>query len=189
MELGLPADELLVIYVGAHGIANGLGQLLDAALLLVGEPVSFVLIGTGMEKQALQEKAAKLKLTNVLFYDPAPKEQVFKYILSCDIGTSALMKSNTFKTVYSNKTFDYMSCRKPVLLAIDGVSRTLVEEADCGLFVEPENAEQYAERVRWYLSNRDAMSRHGLNGYQYAKKHFDRRKLAIDFLAALENID
>ena len=41
-----------------------------------------------------------------------------------------------------------MSCKTPILLAIDGVSRDLVEAADCGVYVEPENAKEIAEKLK-----------------------------------------
>ncbi|MCK7461452.1 MAG: hypothetical protein MZU84_04985 [Sphingobacterium sp.] len=68
------------------------------------------------------------------FVDPVPKKEVFKYIIASDLGTSVLKRVDTFKTIYSNKTFDYMACMKPVLLMVEGVSRELVEKAQCGLF-------------------------------------------------------
>ena len=84
---------------------------------------------------------------------PSQKQKFFKYILASDMGTSVLKNVETFKTVYSNKTFDYMACKKPILMAIDGVSRALVEQANAGVFVQPENAEDFAQKVKFYLSN------------------------------------
>lgn len=71
-----------------------------------------------------------------------------------------------------------MSCKKPILMAIDGVSRELVEEAECGSYVEPENPEQYNTIIRQYLSDKARLKQEGENGYLYAKKNFDRALLA-----------
>ena len=68
-------------------------------------------------------------MNNVIFRDPVPKSEVFKYILASDVCTSVLKNNETFKTIYSNKTFDYSVCKKPILLLIDGISRELVESA------------------------------------------------------------
>jgi glycosyltransferase involved in cell wall biosynthesis len=116
-------DKFVIVYVGAHGLANGLHQILDTAELLTDTNVVFWLIGKGMKRNELMAEALKRKLKNVEFIEPVPKSDVFKYILASDMGTSVLIKNDTFKTIYSNKTFDYMSCKKPILLAIDGVSR------------------------------------------------------------------
>jgi glycosyltransferase involved in cell wall biosynthesis len=102
------------------------------------------------------------------------------------MGTSVLKNVATFKTVYSNKTFDYFSCKKPVLMAIDGVSRTLVEEAQAGQFVEPENPADFAQKIRFYLSHPEILARQGQNGYTYAQTHFDREVLAHKYLGFLK---
>src|SRR5690606_25040872 len=137
-NLGLE-DKFIITYVGAHGVANHLIQLVDAAELLQDTRVVFQLIGAGMEKESLKRVVRERGIKNIIFRDSVSKNEVFKYILASDMGAAVLKKVDTFKTIYSNKTFDYMSCKKPVLLAIDGVSRDLIEAADCGVYVEPEN--------------------------------------------------
>lgn len=187
-ELGIEKGVRVIIYVGAHGLANALGQLLDAAKLLENEAVLFLLVGDGMEKKNLILRAETEGIKNVKFLDTVPKETVFEYILMSDIGTSVLKHVDTFKTIYSNKTFDYMSCRKPVLLGIDGVSRELVEAAGCGVSTGPENPEVFAEAVRHYLKHPEQMREQGERGYAYAKAHFDREVLADQYLAELERV-
>lgn len=177
-SLGIPESTIIITYVGAHGVANGLNQILDAAIILRNENVLFMLIGDGMLKYSLVQRAKNEKILNVKFIDPVSKLDVFKYILSSDIGISVLIKNDTFKTVFSNKTFDYMSCKKPILMAIDGISRDLVEESNSGFFVEPENPLDLANKIRVYINNPFLMTQHGNNGYSYAKLNFDRNYLA-----------
>ena len=181
-------DKFVITYVGAHGVANHLIQILDTAELLKDTPVLFQLIGDGMQKNMLKQEAAKRGLANVRFIDSVPKKEVFKYIIASDMGTSVLKRVDTFKTIYSNKSFDYMACKKPILLVIDGVSRELVEEADCGIFAEPERPEDIAAKIKIYLNNPALLIKQGENGYQYAKNHFDREKLAIKYLSHLEQV-
>ena len=148
--------------------------------------VLFLLIGDGMLKKELKEDAQKRGIVNVRFIDSVPKKEVFKYILASDVGASVLKKVDTFKTVYSNKTFDYMSCKKPILMAIDGVSRQLVEAANAGLYVEPEDAEDFAQKIRFYIQNPEIVVQHGQNGYDYAKQNFDRNVLANKYLESIK---
>jgi glycosyltransferase involved in cell wall biosynthesis len=191
-QLGLEG-KFVITYVGAHGVANHLIQVLDTAALLRDKPeVVFLLIGEGMEKAMLKEEAQKRNLTNtVRFIDSVPKAEVFKYILASDVGASILKKVDTFKTVYSNKTFDYMACKKPIFMLIDGVSRELVEEAGCGKYVEPENAAVFAEVIANALtsSGRKELDQQGENGYQFAKKHFDRNFLASKYITELQRVN
>ncbi len=185
-SLGINENTLALCYVGAHGVANHLTQVLKAADLLKQRDVVFLLIGDGMQKHELIAEAKQKGLTNVLFIDSVTKEAALKYILACDLGLSVLKKAETFKTVYSNKTFDYMACKKPVVLAIDGVSRALVETANAGTFVEPENPQHLAQVIEHYLANKDLIINQGENGYQYAKAHFDRNVLALNYIRAIE---
>lgn len=179
-------NKFIITYVGAHGVANYLDQILETAQLLKDTNVLFLLIGDGMEKSRLVKKASNENIQNVRFVNPVPKTEVFKYILASNMGASVLKNVETFKTVYSNKTFDYMACKKPILMAIDGVSRALVEQADAGVFVRPENAEDFAQKVKFYLSNSSEINRQGESGYQFAKENFDRMVLAKKYLHLIQ---
>ncbi|QKG80229.1 glycosyltransferase family 4 protein [Tenuifilum thalassicum] len=182
-------DKFVITYVGAHGVANHLIQLIEVAERLRDTNVLFQLIGDGMLKEYLIDEVKTRKLENVRFIDPVPKSEVFKYILSSDVGTSVLKKNDTFKTIYSNKTFDYMACKKAVLLLIDGVSRELVETANCGVYAEPENLDDIEKKIRHLLAlSKNELNLMGINGYNYAKKYFDRVTLAEYYLIKLKDV-
>ena len=183
--------KTVITYVGAHGVANHLIQVIETAeLMRDNDKVLFQLIGSGMQKPMLEEEVKKRGLTNVKFVPPVPKTEVFKYILASEFGTSVLKKVDTFKTIYSNKTFDYMACKRPILMVIDGVSRKLVEDAACGVYVEPENPKDFADKIRQYLEKSDdEIQRQGLSGYHFAKKQFDRDILANKYLNYLKGIN
>jgi glycosyltransferase involved in cell wall biosynthesis len=186
-EIGLEG-KFVITYVGAHGVANHLMQLLDAAELFRDTNVVFQLIGSGMQKQMLVAEKEKRQLDNLIFRDPVAKAEVFKYILASDMGASVLKKVDTFKTIYSNKTFDYMSCKKPILLAIDGVSRELIEEANCGIYVEPENPSAIAAGIRSVLNDPNKLIEMGENGYNHALQNFDRKVLASRYLDHMKTV-
>jgi glycosyltransferase involved in cell wall biosynthesis len=174
--------KFVITYVGAHGVANHLEQILDAGKQLEDTTVLFLLIGQGMEKKRLQQLAIDKKVSNVRFLDSVPKQEVFKYILASEMGASVLKRVDTFKTVYSNKTFDYMACKKPILMAIDGVSRELVETAGAGAYVEPENISEYNRIIREYIMFPERLITEGESGFQYAKSNFDRQVLALRYM-------
>jgi glycosyltransferase involved in cell wall biosynthesis len=177
-KLGIDPETFVITYVGAHGVANGLDLVLSVGKILKNANVLFLLIGDGMLKNDLINRAINEEISNVKFLESVSKEDAIKYIISSDAGLSILIKNDTFKTVYSNKTFDYMSCKKPTLMAIEGISKDLIEESNSGLFIEPENATDFANKVFFYLNNRHLVHEHGNNGYSYAKKNFDRSVLA-----------
>ncbi len=180
--------HFVITYVGAHGVANHLEQILDAGEALADTNVLFLLIGQGMEKARLVNMAIERKIKNVRFLDSVPKAEVFRYILASEMGASVLKRVDTFKTVYSNKTFDYMSCKKPILMAIDGVSRELVEAAKAGVYVEPENISEYNRIIREYLNNPNRLQMEGESGYKFAQQNFDREVLANKYLQYIKQI-
>ena len=180
--------RFVITYVGAHGVANHLEQLLDAGEALADTNALFLLIGQGMEKERVMKLAKERDIKNVRFLDSVPKAEVFRYILASEMGASVLKRVDTFKTVYSNKTFDYMSCKKPILMAIDGVSRELVEAAGAGVYVEPENAAEYNRVIRQYLNDPERLKREGESGYRFARQNFDREVLANRYLGYIMNM-
>lgn len=181
-------DKFVMVYVGAHGAANHLVQILEAAELLRDTNAHFLLIGDGRDKKTLIETVAVRGLKNVQFMEPVSKTEVFKCIKASEVGLSVLKKADVFKTVYSNKTFDYFVCGKPVLMAIDGISRELIEKAKAGLFVRPEDPLDFAQKVRFYMNNPHVLREHGENGYRFAKAHFDRDYLAKQYIQRLLGI-
>jgi glycosyltransferase involved in cell wall biosynthesis len=181
-------DMFTIVYVGAHGIANDLSQVLNAAEKLSEQSVLFLLIGNGVKRPELIVDAAKRKLKNLRFIDEIPRREAFRYILASDMGISVLQKNEVFKTIYSNKTFDYLSCRKPVLMAIDGISRGLIEEANAGVFVEPENTDELVNNILFYKENPELVRMQGENGFVFVQQHFDRTELAKQYLNYLVEI-
>jgi glycosyltransferase involved in cell wall biosynthesis len=178
-------NSFVALYAGAHGKANHLGQLIDAAERLRGEDILLVTVGDGPERQSLAEEARTRGLDNIQFLGPVPKERMADFVRAADVGMAVLKKVDTFKTVYPNKVFDYMACERPVLVAINGVARDLVEkEAQAGLFAEPEDAGAIAAQLLRLKFDPDLCARMGANGGAFVREHFSREALA----ARYENI-
>jgi glycosyltransferase involved in cell wall biosynthesis len=111
------------------------------------------------------------------------------YVQAADVGMAVLKRVDTFKTVYPNKVFDYMACERPVLVAIDGVARRLVEEeAHAGLFAEPENAKEIAERILQLKANPGLCREFGRAGRKYVLDNFSREVLAARYERILADL-
>ena len=182
-------NKFVVTYVGAHGVANALMQLVEAGKILKekDQQVQIVLVGDGMEKPKLIEAIRKFGLDNVTFIDPVPKSQITDYLNASDVCTAVLKKCDTFKTVYPNKVFDYMSAAKPTIVAIDGIARELVEDAEAGLYVEPENPQSFAEAVLKLKGNAELCTTYGKNGLDFVRQNFNRHTLAKNYIDILVN--
>jgi glycosyltransferase involved in cell wall biosynthesis len=82
-----------------------------------------------------------------------------------------------------------MSCKRPILLAIDGVSRELINDAKCGVYVEPENSDDIARGAKELASKSAAeIQQMGEDGYAFAKAHFDRELLAKTYVKKINSI-
>ncbi len=171
--------QFLVVYAGAHGMSNDLAIVLQAAgQLRSANQIHFILVGDGKEKKVLQAQAARQGLENVLFLPPVPKQKMGEVLAAADACIAILKPLELYKTTYPNKVFDYMAAGRPVVLAIDGVIREVVEAADAGIAVPPGNAGALAQAITQLADDPTQARRMGLNGRQYIEKNFNRRDLA-----------
>ncbi|HVG20861.1 MAG TPA: glycosyltransferase family 4 protein [Blastocatellia bacterium] len=181
--------KFVVVYAGAIGPANDLGVLLDAASGLREEQrIRFLIVGDGKERRRLQAQAEAHQLENVMFVGAQPKQEMRHYLASADACVAILQNIRMFRMTYPNKVFDYMAAGRPVLLAIDGVIRQVVEAARAGIYVPPGDPEALAEAVRHLAANveeREAMSRRGRS---YVEKHFNRADQSGQFTRLLEKV-
>ncbi len=127
-------------------------------------------------------------MNNIKIFPIQLKKDIPSVIKKLDVFCVHLKKNDLFLTVIPSKIFEGMIMKKPILIGVDGESRKIVENADCGLFFEPENADQLVEKVLYYQNNSDLMSKHGENGYKYVLKNFDRKKLAARFLEIIKTV-
>jgi len=182
-------DSFVALYAGAHGMSNDLIVLLDAAEILQHQiDIKIVLLGDGKEKPSLISRAIEKKLTNVYFLPPIPKKLMSQALAAADACIAILKPIPLYGTVYPNKVFDYMAAGRPVVLAIDGVIREVVEESEGGIFVAPGNADALANAIKQLSSDHDLCIKMGSQGRNYIEKHFDRQLLAEKLIKILEEL-
>ncbi|HLV88185.1 MAG TPA: glycosyltransferase family 4 protein [Candidatus Sulfotelmatobacter sp.] len=188
-ELGME-DKFLICYVGTMGMAHGLETLLDAAgsLARIHPEVQFMLVGEGAEKSRIQGLARSRNLENVRFLDQQPRERIPAFISASDACLVLLKKTDVFKTVIPTKMLEFMSCARPLILGVDGQARQIVEAADAGVVIEPENSEQLARAIAHLAENRDVGAALGANGRSYVLEHFSRKKTAEKYLQVLDEL-
>ncbi len=135
--LGLPADAFVATFTGAHGVANGLAAVLDAAaeLRMRGRTdILLVFIGDGKDKPALIERAHREKLDNCLFVDPMPKKALAQFLCRrANVGLMILANVPAFYYGTSpNKFFDYLASGLPVLVNYPGWMAEMVTAQGAG---------------------------------------------------------
>jgi colanic acid biosynthesis glycosyl transferase WcaI len=181
-------DRFLICYIGTMGNAHGLETLIAAAedLQTALPSAMFLLIGEGAEKDRIVELAAARGLANLQFLGQQPREKIPAYVSAADLCLVMLRKAELFKTVIPTKLLEYLACERPVIVAVDGQARQIVEEAGGGVFVEPENSQDLVKAVLDLASDPERRRQMGTRGRQYIVNKFSREKTARDYLTVLE---
>jgi glycosyltransferase involved in cell wall biosynthesis len=181
--------KFVITYMGAHGVANNLDSILNVAKECEGNMnIVFMLVGDGMEKKRLQERAISEKINNVIFVESQPKKVIPDFCNASDICTAVLKRVDTFKTVYPNKVFDYMSCAKPILIGIDGVARELVEESKSGYYINPDNPKDFKDKILKLYQNEGELEVLGQNGVDFVRSNFSRESLADKYQKEIKKV-
>jgi len=179
---GVKSDDLMAVFTGTHGMANGLDAVLDVANELKNrglERIKIVLIGQGKLKPELQARAEKEQLTNVIFHGPVNKDKLSGLMGSADIGLQVLANIPAFYYGTSpNKFFDYIASGLPVLNNYPGWLAGMIKDNKCGFSVPPENIFAFADALENALNNRAQLIEMGANARLLAESHFDRKMLA-----------
>jgi len=189
---GIRPTDCVAVFTGAHGMANGLDAVLDAAHVLLRRgrrDIVLAFIGDGKLKPRLVARAEKEGLTNCLFLDPMPKNKLNQVVSCCDVGMMILDDVPAFYYGTSpNKFFDYISSGLPVLNNYPGWLAELIGEHRCGIAVPPRNPEAFADALCELADNPDLRREYGRNARLLAEQMFSRDRLANQFVDWLEKV-
>jgi len=184
---GVSSDDLMAVFTGTHGMANGLDAVLDAAkeLNIRGEDrIKIVLIGQGKFKAQLQARAKAEQLDNVIFHDSVNKCRLSGLLASADIGLQILANIPAFYYGTSpNKFFDYIASGLPVLNNYPGWLAGMIKVNHCGFSIPPKNAKAFADALQSAANNKQQLIQMGINARVLAENEFDRKKLAVKWVS------
>ncbi|UVO52852.1 glycosyltransferase family 4 protein [Sphingomonas sp. SUN039] len=190
---GIAADDLLAVFTGTHGPANGLDAVLDAAAVLKarGERrVKLLLVGDGKDKASLVARTAAENLWNIVrFAEPMPKRALPGLMKCSDIGMQILADVPAFYEGTSpNKFFDYLAAGLPILTNYPGWVADLVSQSGAGIAVKPRDPESFADALQALLAEKDrgTLVARKTASAALGAREFDRALLAARFVATLE---
>jgi glycosyltransferase involved in cell wall biosynthesis len=182
-------DKLVFLHAGAMGKVNGLEFIIDTAERLKDQrDITFVLIGDGNQKDTLRKKIKQLDLNNVEILDPIPKAQLPQVFAACDVSMVIVANFSILEHNSANKFFDSLSAGKPVLLNYSGWQRKILEDNAAGYGCDLYNTGEFVEKVLYFNSHRDELSKMGQNARRVAIERFDRSQLAGRALNALRQV-
>jgi len=181
--------KLVCSYIGTIGMAAGLDAVIETAKELKKQNdknIVFMLVGDGAEKEALQRKAAKENLNNIIFTGRVDKKQIPAYLSVTNACLIHLRKTELFKTVLPSKIFEACATAKPIILGVEGFAADFIKKANAGICIEPGNPKQLLDAVKKLSQNPDLCRSLGKNGLEFVIKNHDRKNLASEFLDLLE---
>jgi glycosyltransferase involved in cell wall biosynthesis len=180
--------ELIVSYVGTVGMAHDLGTVLDAAALLKRErpDIRFAIIGDGADLESVRARVTADRLSNVMLTGLVPRTTVPDYLAASDVCLVTLKRSEVFKTVLPSKMFEAMAAARPILLAVEGEAKQILERAGAGIAIAPGDPAALASGVRRLLDDAALRQTMGEAGMQFVERDFSRRVWARRYLRVLD---
>lgn len=189
---GAAPQDFVAVFSGAHGIANGLDAILDAAAVLRRrrrEGIKLAFIGDGREKDRLVARARREDLGNCLFFPPMKKTALAEITGRMDCGLMILANVPAFYFGTSpNKFFDYLAAGLPVLTNYPGWLEGLIRAHNCGVAVPPGQPAALADALCQLADDRVSRAAIRLNARRLAETQFSRAKLAADFVQLIEQM-
>ncbi|MBO0961645.1 glycosyltransferase family 4 protein [Neobacillus sp. MM2021_6] len=175
--------KFLVGYAGTHGIANALEYMIDAAELVKDEPVAFILVGKGPERETLIQKAKERNLTNIHFLPVINKKAIPDFLAHMDALYIGWRRSPLYRFgVSPNKLLDYLMAGRPIIHGIEA-GNDLVAEAEAGISIEPENPKKLAEAVIAIKNYSPVeLNKMGSNGKKFVSQTHDYHVLSQKFI-------
>ena len=175
--------KFVVGYIGTHGLAHGLDNVLEAAKQLQKyENIKIVLVGGGADRLRIEKLAISKNLHNVIMIKSQPKDQMPNLWSICDISLVHLKNAELFKTVIPSKIFESMAMGIPILYsAPEGEAANIIFDNKLGIVTKPENPKCLAESILNLQSDETKLLIYSENCLRTAKK-YNRKNLALSML-------
>lgn len=183
-------DAFVVMYTGAHGLANSLEQVVDAALLLRGRrDIAFVFVGDGMYRESVVRRARDAGLERVRFVEAQEHDRTDLFIQAADLCLISLRNVPVFASVYPSKLADYMRFGRPIIATVQGVASDLIMSAGCGWAVPAGEPEQLARAIdeASRMAHSD-LQEAGMRGRLVAQERFSLERVSADYARFLGDV-
>jgi len=178
--------RFVVAYVGSHGLSHGLEAVLDAAQ---AQPeVTFLMVGDGADRERLLGERDRRHLDNVVMRPSVERAEVPGLYAAADACLVPLRDVPLFDTFVPSKLFEVLAAGRPVIGAVRGEAREILERSGGAVLVEPERGDQLAEAVERLRHDPELRAELGRRGRAFAEQQYDRTALASRYLDLLHEV-
>lgn len=188
-KYNLNLESFKVIYFGAMGLANGLEYIIHAASELKRrnvKDIDFIFLGDGAVKIQLQAEVKNKKLFNVYFLGEFSMDDTSEIVNACDVSLVTFLKLPILATNSPNKLFDSLSAGKPIIVNSDGWTKVMLEQHECGFYVDATKPEELAQLLVQLKSKKSLLDKMGQNARKLAETKYDKSILCKQFVDIVE---
>lgn len=188
-RLGLKSDSFKVVHFGSLGLANGAETIIQSAKLLKNdESIEFIFVGGGSTEEKLIEECEKYQLTNVKFLGRYPMKDTSEIVNLCDVSIVSFKDLPILYTNSPNKLFDSLSAGKPIIVNSAGWTKDMVEEHNCGYYVNPSNPEELVDRILYMKEHPEVVEKMGKASRYLAENVYDKSILCREFVNLVDEV-
>ena len=188
-QFNIDLTKFNVIHFGSMGVANGLDYIIKAAIELKKKgdnSIQFLFMGSGATLPLLEEMVKKNDLRNVRFLGNYKVRIVAEVTNCCDASITSFKNLPILATNSPNKLFDSLSAGKPIIVNSAGWTKDLVENENCGFYVDSEKPKMLADKLLEYKDNTQLLKQWGENARRLSIEVYDKSKLSAQVADVLE---
>jgi len=175
-EKNAPLDGTLnLIYIGSVSQSRGITNLILAVKSLHELDIRLDIVGPA-ENQKYFEEIKKYEDKKIKIWGRAPKKDIPGILKNAHVGFVTLLPLSRYKTSLPLKLFEYMAAKVAVVASNFELWRRIVEEADCGVLVDPTDIQSICQAILFFYNNRDQVIKKGLNGYKAFMEKYNWEK-------------
>jgi glycosyltransferase involved in cell wall biosynthesis len=191
IECGIDPSKFNCIHFGAMGIANGLEYIIKASKLAYDKRlnfIQFVFLGEGVVEDRLKSFVKQNNLGNVTFLGPKPLNEVSSIVNACDLSIVSFADIEVLKTNSPNKLFDSLSAGKPIIVNSSGWTKDIVEENNCGFYVDVKAPEDLIEKIQYLYNDKKLFEKFSKNSRILAENKYDKTILVPQVIKTVEEV-
>ncbi|GGH14848.1 glycosyltransferase WbuB [Mucilaginibacter phyllosphaerae] len=188
-DLGLRPESFKLIHFGSLGLANGANTIVDSAILLNNNPdIDILFVGGGSTKDVLESRCVEAGLTNVHFLGKFPMKIMSEIVNFCDVSIVSFMDLPILYTNSPNKLFDSLSAGKPIIVNSAGWTKDLVEQNQCGYYVNPNKPQELVDRLLELSRSPQIIADMGTQSRKLAETKLDKSILCKQFCEVVKSL-
>lgn len=188
-RLGLKPNSFKTVYFGAMGLANGMDYIVEGIKHLKDDQeIEFVFMGGGATEPVLKQKCVELGILNAHFLGGFGLKELSEIVNLCDVSLVTFADLPILATNSPNKLFDSLSAGKPIIVNSPGWTKNMVEQHECGVFVNPKNPKDLANHIISLKENPRLCEKMGQNARRLAETKYDKSILCREFADVITSI-